>query len=101
MGADWPFLQPVVAVQNYCQAAFLLPFHHLFFLHLNIAETLRLPGIAVGDDMGRLNNAMNGKECFQLPFFGAAGKVTDIVPICTPELRQSAKNFYDGKRCGK
>jgi len=80
MGADWLFLQPVVAVQNYCQAAFLLPFHHLFFLHLNIAETLRLPGIAVGD---------------------AAGKVTDIVPICTPELRQSAKNFYDGKRCGK
>ncbi len=47
-------------------------------LHLNIAETLRLPGVVISNYVDRVYCAMNGKELFQLSFGRAVAKVTNI-----------------------
>ncbi len=44
-------------------------------LHLNIAETLRLPGVMISNNVDRVYRTMNGKKLFQLSFGGAVIKV--------------------------
>ena len=66
----------------FSQAAAMEHFYCLFTifgsLHLNIAETLRLPGVMISNNVDRVYRTVNGKELFQLSFGGAVIKVTNI-----------------------